>query len=149
METLDMLSMRTTDFVATIDIDDGNFLSRLARCTNGMACVAKLNKNRFEDLKNVRFVPRLKDLEDSVFSKVLARYHYKLNLRHLVRITEPLGLVLIQGVPKEKCDKLSQLLYDKSGIDEIWQLPGCYANSTDLLFKVRKHTKHEHIIHWG
>jgi hypothetical protein len=133
------LSLRSSDYFVAIGIEDGKFLSRFIDDTRGVACVARFNKSKFPKLKDSKIVDDIKNLDDSVFDKVLANYSDDLNIKHLVRIADHFGLVLIQNVPYNRQKILSQLLQVKAGIFEIWSLSGNRSGLCDLLFKVRKY----------
>jgi len=136
-DVFDKLSIRTTDYFAAIDVDNESLLSKICDSVKGIACAGEVGKKKFDNLKDVKIVKSLKQLDDSVFDKVLAKYSDTLNLKSLVRITDHFGMVLICNVPKNKVGILADVLGRKAGIFELWSIPD--KSSVDILFKVRKY----------
>jgi len=138
-EIFDKLSIRTTDYFASIGILNEKFLSKIMNGVKGMACVGPVDKKRYKNLENIRVVKDIKELEESVFDKILAVYSEYLNFKELVKVVDHFGMVLIQDVPINKQSVLLNLLGTKAGIFETWILRNRNQSFVDLLFKVRKY----------
>lgn len=138
-EVFDKLSIRTTDYVATIGVKDERFLSQMLDSVKGMVCVGDINKKKFKNLENVKVVKSVGDLDNSAFDKVLVSYGDNFRAKELIDISDNLGMVLVGRLPKDMRGKGFKIALRKMGIFEIWELERNLSNSVDLLFRVRKY----------
>jgi hypothetical protein len=138
-DVFEKLSVRSTDYIATVDVEDSTILSNLHSSCKGMVCVGKVSNKNFEGLGTVKLVKGVKQLDPSIFNKILAVYNDELNIKGLVTATENFGLVLICRVPEEKRELFTGLLAQKAGIFDVWNLDSDKKGAIDILFKVRKY----------
>jgi hypothetical protein len=136
---LDKLMMRSNDYVAAIDVEDDHVLADIRSTAKAMVCVGKAGSVGFEGLKDIKVFKSIKQVDESVFNKVLVTYSDELNLKNVVRIAENLGMVLICGVPGDKKEVFENLLARKAGIYEVWDFESDKKDNVDFLFKVRKY----------
>ncbi len=138
-DVFEKLFVRSSDYVATVDVEDGYILSHLFKHSKGLVCAGRISNKNFEGLGTVKVVKGVKQLDQSIFNKVLAVYSDELNFKGLVNSVDNLGLVLLCRVPEEKKEVIENLLAQKAGVFEIWDLNSDKQNCIDLLFKVRKY----------
>lgn len=138
-ENFDKLSIQTTDYLAAVDVANERLLYDMAKTVKGMVCVGRSKRRASSDLKDVRFVKSIKQLDDSVFDKLIITYTESLNLKSIVRVTDHRGMVLITRLPSEKLEIFIKLLEKKAGIFEVWPIYGRDSRVCDVLFKVRKY----------
>jgi hypothetical protein len=145
---MDKISLRNTDYLASIGIDNELLLINLLKSSSGLVCAgSNMNKKMFVDLRSVRSLESEKDLDDGAFDKIVAVYSDYLSIDDLVRATDHFGMVLIVDIPKEIIADprviggkkgILKKFYDR-GIFEVWFLEGNQKDTFELLFKVRKY----------
>lgn len=144
---MDKLSIRNTDYFASVGEFNDLFLARMTKSTQGMVCVGSVNKKVFPDLRNIRVLDTEKQLDDGAFDKILAEYNDWLSLEDLIRASDHMGMVLVVNIPKNILDDPKIIggrlaLFKKfrdRGIFEVWFLRSSRKGYFDLLFKVRKY----------
>jgi len=136
---LEKLMVRSSDYVATIDVEDDYTLASMYDAAKAMVCVGRMGQDSFEGLKNTKVIKNIKQMDDNIFNKIVASYSDDLNLRSVVRVAGHMGLVLICDVPEQKKEIFESLLAKKAGIYEVWDLESDTNECVDFLFKVRKH----------
>ena len=94
-DVFDKLFVRSTDYVATVDVEDSDVLSDLYQSSKGLVCVGKVSDKNFEGLGTVKMLKGVKQLDSSIFNKILAVYNDELNIKGIVSAAENLGLVLL------------------------------------------------------
>lgn len=132
MKTLDKLSVRTSDYVAAINVSD-KLLASLVSCSQGVAYSGR------EQPLICRSVNKVTHLEESAFDKVVTPYSPNLNLGELIRIADHGAMVLVTCVPNDGylCGVESYL--ERKGVFETWCFRTGKEDYLDLLFKVRKY----------
>lgn len=135
---VEKLFVSSQDLVAAVDVTDDYTLEDLHKTSKTLVGAGVFGRRGFEGMKNVKIVKGPRQLDDSVFSKVVAKYNDDLNLKSLVRICDNKGLVLITSLPEDKVSEFEGLLADKAGVFETWTLASDKPNCSDFLFKVRK-----------
>lgn len=133
------LSVRSSDYVACINIEDDKILSSMQKSVKGMVCAGKISKTNFDGLKNIKIVKKTQSLDEGIFHKVLCIYNDELNLRTLVKISENFGLVLVCNTPRQKAGIFEDLLSSKAGVCDFWHFNSGKEGYVDFLFKVRKY----------
>ena len=136
---LDKLMIRSSDYVATVDVEDDNVLSKIYRIAKGMICAGKVGQDDLSGLEKIKVVKNIKQIDEDVFNKIIVIYSDEINLKSLVRIAEHLGHVLICEIPIDKKEIFENLLAQKAGIYETWDFAGDKKGCVDFLFKVRKY----------
>lgn len=132
MKTLDKLSVRTSDYVAAINVHE-KLLSSLVACSRGVAYSGK------EKPIICRSVNKISKLEDSVFDKVIVSYSPHIHLGELIRVADHKGMVLVTRTPDTDVVENMTSYLERNGIFETWLLRNATANHLDLLFRVRKY----------
>ena len=89
-EIFDKLSVRTTDYIATIGVEDERLLSEMLGSVKGMVCVGDINKKRFKNLEDVKVVKSIEDLDRSAFDKVFTIYGNNFKVRDLINNSDTL-----------------------------------------------------------
>ena len=139
IDILNKLSISSKDYIACIDTVDERILFDIYNTVKGIVCVGRTTKKNFDGFQNIKILKSAKQLDESIFNKILANYSEDLNLKYLFDSTENLGLVLICNVPHDKESMLSELLERKAGIFDFWSFKNNTKNTVDILFKVRKY----------
>jgi len=92
VKTLDKLSVRTSDYVAAIDVND-KLLTALVSCSQGVAYSGKGKPFICRSVKSVGH------LEDCAFDKVVTPYSSYVNLKELIRVADHKAMVLVTYIP--------------------------------------------------
>jgi len=138
-ENFDKLSIRATDYLTAVDVGNERFLYDAAKTVKGMVCVGCPKRKGTSGLDSVKFVKNIRQLDSSVFDKLITTYSEALNLKSIVRVVDHMGLALINKIPIEKLEIFTKLLEKKAGIVEVWPIYSRNSNFCDILFKVRKY----------
>lgn len=133
MNLANKLSLQTSDYLATVNVDNKS-VNEFSKLVKNVVAVNRFRKS----FENVKFVDEARHLDESVFDKTLVGYSKGLDLLNVVRVTDNLGLVLVCGVPVGSLDFLKRSLYGM-GIFETWTLEMEGETVVDLLFRVKKY----------
>lgn len=134
MNILDKLSVRTSDYVAAINVSD-NVLAALVACSQGVAYSGDGNPYVCRSVKKVS------SLEDSAFDKVIMPWSTHVKLGELIRIADHQAMVLVTHLPNNDALVNGMMSYLKrKGAFEQWLLRDHASDYLNLLFKVGKYS---------
>lgn len=158
------LHLKEGDYFAYVGTGEGKWLFPEMLNSVRSAVIGEQNRKvrgilqKNDNMRNVRFVYSLKEMDESAFDKVLYMYsqnssepekEMKETLKSLVRVSDNMGLILIANIPlntRERSNgvfrydvKLFEDWLDNKGIYNRWFLRHSDDSDVcDILIKVRK-----------